>query len=232
MMGKFCNSFINSLVKFAQLKGDQFLKFSFMQVLFSDTQLKILKECKIANAEDNYQWFTRNVIWPGVIIFIPVFIQLIFPTNVTDFKTLIFNGSISLVGINILFGMSTYLIKVNRLPRVDSAITNDQAYDANDEKIDGKLNQDVLHLRSRLDDYKNILVFIGGVFYLIQALFGKYRSDSMFYVFTVCTLLVLIFSIQIGRYMFIIKDDFFEKTFYGEMNEPVLEARSRWAQKY
>ena len=32
--------------------------------------------------------------------------------------------------------------------------------------------------------------------------------------------------------MFIIKDDFFEKTFYGEVNESVMDARTRWAQKY
>jgi hypothetical protein len=32
--------------------------------------------------------------------------------------------------------------------------------------------------------------------------------------------------------MFIIKDDFFEKTFYGEVNDTVMQARDRWARKY
>ena len=46
------------------------------------------------------------------------------------------------------------------------------------------------------------------------------------------TILILLMSVKIGRYMFIIKDDFFEKTFYGELNEPVIKARRRWAEKY
>ena len=203
-----------------------------MKVLFSEAQRKILKECRIANSEDNFQWFTKNIIMPVVIISIPLFIQLIFSTDVKEFKSLIFNGSISLIGINILFGMSTYLIKVNRVEKNKNSESKSHQENFGDEVMNDKLNQDVIHLRGRLDDYKNILVFIGGVFYVIQALYGKYNSDYLFYTFMVCTILVLILSIMIGRYMFIIKDDFFEKTFYGELNEPVNQARIRWAQKF
>ena len=128
------------------------------RVLFSETQRKLLKECKIANSEDNFQWFTKNVIFPVIIICIPLFLQLVFPTDVTDFKKLIFNGSISLIGINILFGMSTYLIKVNRIEKNKSSDPQTIHEDSNNEKLNGKLNQDVVNLRGRLDDYKNILV--------------------------------------------------------------------------
>jgi hypothetical protein len=203
-----------------------------LKIFFSEAQINILKECKVANAEDNFQWFTKNVVLPVIIILIPLFIQLIFPTDVEDFSTLIFNGSISLIGINILFGMSTYLIKVNRTEKSKQPGTLDGQENFGDEKVNDKLNQDVVHLRGRLDDYKNILVFIGGVFYVIQALYGKYNTDALFYTFLSCSVLVLTFSIFIGRYMFIIKDDFFEKTFYGELNESVIQARTRWAQKY
>lgn len=205
---------------------------SISRLLFSDTQRKILKECKIANSEDNYQWFIRNLGFPIVIITLPLFLHLVFPTDVKDYKTLIFNGSISLIGINILFGMSTYLIKVNRLEKEGIKDLQDQQENFPGEKVKDKLNQDVISLRERLDNYKNILVFIGGVFYVVQALYGKYNSDILFYVFLFSTILVLFLSIQIGRYMFIIKDDFFEKTFYGEVNDTVMQARDRWARKY
>lgn len=202
-----------------------------MRILFSDNQRSILKECKQANSEDNHQWFTKNVALPLGIILFPLFIQIIFPTDVKDFKTIIFNGSISLIGINILFGMSAYLIKVSRIEKnkVKDAQSQQDDYI---EKGNSKLNQDVIHLRSRLDDYKNILVFIGGSFYVIQALYGKYNSELMFYIFLACTIFVLFLSIKIGKYMFIIKDDFFERTFYSEMNDPIGEARNRWSKKY
>lgn len=209
------------------------LKLPKMQkIFFSENQINILKECKVANAEDNFQWATKNVVLPVIIIVIPLFIQLFFPTDVKDFKTLIFNGSISLIGINILFGMSTYLIKVNRTEKSKPKGTQDGQGNVSDEKENDKLSQDVVNLRGRLDDYKNILVFVGGIFYVIQALYGNYNSNTLFYTFLGFTVLVLIFSILIGRYMFIIKDDFFDKTFYGDLNESVIQARTRWAKKY
>lgn len=199
------------------------------KLFFSQDQRSILKECRLANLEDNYQWYFKNVVIPITIILIPLFIQLIFPTENKDYRTLIFNGSISLIGINILFGMSTYLIKVNRQ---EKNAKKDADESNEDEKMNDKLNQDVFDLRSRLDDYKNVLVLIGATFYVIQALYGNYNSELLFYIFLASTVLVLIFSIAVGKKMFIIKDDFFEKTFYGELNEPVIKARNRWHNKF
>jgi hypothetical protein len=196
------------------------------EFFFSKDQIKILSECRLANSEDNYQWMTKNVVIPIVIVLMPLIIQAFFSTQVTDYKTLIFNGSISLLGVNILFGMSTYLIKVNRIEKREKGEIDNLNTD--EEK---KLNQDVIDLRSRLDDYKNILVVVGSVFYIVQALW-KYNSNIHFYIFLLFTVLILTLSVIIGRYMFIIKDDFFEKTFYGELNEPVIQARARWAEKY
>lgn len=204
-----------------------------MRILFSQTQLTILKECKITNSEDNFQWFTKNVVLPLVIILMPLLFHFIVPSEIKNFRELIFNGSISLIGINILFGMSTYLIKVNRTnhsPNTSSEIQK-QENNSDDRRFE-RLNQDVINLRERLDNYKNILVFIGGAFYVIQVGYSITNYSFAFYTFIALLAIVLLLSIKIGRYMFIIKDDFFERTYYGEINEPVIQARDGWEQKY
>ncbi|WP_111672688.1 hypothetical protein [Algoriphagus litoralis] len=198
----------------------------FQKWFFSQEQSKILQECRIENKEDNFQWFTKNVIMPLVIVFFPALIYFIFSTDVKDVNTIIFNGSISLIGINVLFGMSTYLIKVqrNRKENIDESSRN--------KEVEDKLNQEVINLRGRLDDYKNILVFLGAGIYCFQALIFDYNSPLLFYFFLLLTLIVFLLSIYVGRNMFIIKDDFFERTYYKEVNSPVIETRKRWESKY
>lgn len=199
------------------------------KLFFSDTQELILRECILANKEEYSQWVLKNVILPLTIIFIPVFIFLVFKTDIIDIESLIFNGSLSLLGVNILFGMSSYLIKVQKgKPQNAANITENSRTDFDE----AKLNQDILHLRERLNNYKNILVVIGATFYILPKLFHSYTSGWGLFFFALFTTLVLLASVIVGRLMFIIKDDLFEKTYYGELNKPVVEARDRWSQKY
>ncbi len=196
---------------------------------FNDTQRLILQECRLANKEEYSQWLSKNVVLPMIIIFLPVMIFLVFDTDVTDVKSLIFNGSISLLGVNILFGMSSYLIKVQkRKLNAGAGVEHGQSQ----EFDEGKLNEDVFYLRERLNIYKNILVVTGAAFYIVQKLFHTYKTDLGFYIFAVLTLVILTASINIGRLVFIIKDDFFEKTYFSELSKPVKDNRNRWTQKY
>lgn len=199
-------------------------------LFFSDVQKMILKECKLSNNEQYSLWIWRNALWPICIILIPLLIALVFKTSICDFKSLIFNGSLSLLGINILFGMSSYLIPLQKMKnKKTSQIKQDEEY----QEIDNiKLNSDVYHLRERLDTFKNILVAIGAIFYIIAKVFNSYNSDLWLYIFNLLTIIVLIISITIGRYIFVIKDDFFENTYYSIVNNPVIENRNRWDSKY
>lgn len=198
------------------------MKNFFKRILFSDDQITILKECKISNLEEYKQWLTKNIIFPLVIVALPILVQLFYPQKHINIFNLIFNGSIPLLGINILFGMSTYLIKVTKRKK-------DQK--ESEDNYDEKLNQNVFHLRSKLDDYKNILVIIGTVFYFVQVFFGN-PSLTVNFVFIGVTVLFLLAATIIGRYIFIIKDDFFEKTFFGDVNDNVAETKKRWATKF
>lgn len=196
----------------------------FKKLFFTENQKALLKECQIANSEEYSQWIIKNVVLPICIIFLPLLIFIIFKTDVKDFQSLILNGSISLLGVNILFGMSSYLIKFQK----KKSQGNENAEHFDEEK----LNQDMYYLREKLNIYKNILVVIGAAFYIVQKLFHSYNSDVGFYIFSVLTIIILLLSIMIGRFIFIIKDDFFEKTFYGALNKPVLDTRQRWTEKY
>ena len=190
--------------------------------LFSESQRRILKDCVTANKEEYLQWMVINVTIPFILILLPVLFYFLIKNDVQDFKSLIFNGSFSIMGITILFGMSSYLIKFNRNLKKD----NDHNEDSDTEEE--QLNEDMVSLRKRLDNYKNLLVILGSVFYLIQALFTSYSSIYTFYFFIFLTIVILASSVYIGRLMFVIKDEFFEKTYYSQVNKPIAENRDRW----
>lgn len=198
-------------------------------LFFTDTQKVLLKECKLANMEEYKQWVIKNVVLPLTIILIPLIIFLIFKTDVNDFRSLILNGSLSLLGVNILFGMSSYLI---RLQKKKSKSTNGDTNNNKDGISEDKLYEDMYHLRERLNNYKNILVVVGAVFYIVQKMFHTYTSDFGLYFFSFLTIVILVLSVYIGRLIFILKDDFVERTFYNDLNKPVLEAKERWQEKY
>lgn len=192
--------------------------------IFTDRQRRILKDCRNTNQEEDFQWRILNILIPFVVIFLPIIAGLFFKIDNFDFFSKIFNGSVSLLGINILLTMSSFLINVTKSHKIKK--------EDHDEGEDDKLDQDVLYLRGRLDLYRNILLIIGIVCYISPIIFSEYVSEISFYVFTGFSFFVLILSVLIGNYMFIIKDDFFKRTFYSEISETVISARNNFDKKF
>lgn len=194
--------------------------------LFSESQQRILRDCINANKEEYTQWMVTNVIIPSILISVPVLLYYLIKSDVSDSRALIFNGSLSIMGITILYGMSSYLIKLNKPAKTNSSNEEDPDFD------DYQLNEDMVSLRTRLGNYKNLLVILGSICYIIQALFTHYNSNCAFYLFIILTFLILIGSIYVGRLMFVIKDDFFDRTYYNQVNKPITETRQRWDAKF
>ncbi|WP_304902194.1 hypothetical protein [Algoriphagus sp.] len=192
--------------------------------IFTDRQWRILKDCRNTNQEEEFQWRILNILIPFVVILLPSIAGAFFKIENFDFFSKIFNGSVSLLGINILLTMSSFLINVTK--------SHKNKKEDQDEGEDDKLDQDVLYLRGRLDLYRNILLIIGIVCYISPIIFSEYVSDTSFYVFTVFSFFVLVLSVLIGNYMFIIKDDFFKRTFYSEISETVISARNNFDKKF
>ncbi|MFD2586060.1 hypothetical protein ACFSQJ_03915 [Croceitalea marina] len=195
-------------------------------LIFTAEQKRIISDCKVANNEEHSQWFLNNVLFPLIVIGFPLMMYFFIPSKIKNWETLVFNGSISLLGINILFSMSSYLIKFQK---IGSTV---KSKDEEDKQEKDKISVRMYHLRSRLDIYKNVLILTGGILYFTQVFFIMPDNNWSYYFFVVITVIILIVSIYIGRYMFIIRDDFFQKTFYKELKGPIVDNKNRWQEKY
>ncbi len=191
----------------------------FFQLFFSKTQWKIYNDCKTVNIEEFKQWIILNVIRPIIIILIPLFVIYLIPNIPANYKSVLFKGSLTLIGLNTLFGMSSYLVKYKSLTPKNGKKNNPSLID---------LDINMLYLRDRLSLYCNTLVYIGACFYMIQVLFMDFSSPLAYYIFIGLVSLVLYASIYIARFMFIIRDEFLEKALNEVISNGVESMTKHW----
>lgn len=163
----------------------------------TDDQKDIIKRCKQMNESEYDKWYLQNVFFPLIVYSGTVILATLYfdKKNILD---LIMNGSISLIGINILFGMSSYLIKFDRSKnQIDSARVN---------------------LREKLGSISTILIVLGSILYAVQNLI-VFELNLKFGAMIVFASVILIFSIKTGIKLFMIRDDFYQKAFDEEMRE-------------
>lgn len=191
----------------------------FFLLFFSKAQRKIYTDCKTVNKEEFKQWVILNFVRPIIIILIPLLVIYLIPNIPLNFKGVLFKGSLTLIGLNTLFGMSSYLVKYkHRGPGNDKTSNSNQNF----------LDINMLYLRDRLSLYSNTLVFVGACFYMIQVLFVDFRTPTAYLIFLGLVLIVLYASVFIARFMFIIRDEFLEKAFNEVISRNVVSHTEKW----
>ena len=194
------------------------LKQKFFLIFFNKAQRKIYYDCKAVNKEEFRQWVILNVIRPLIIITIPLILIYLIPNISITYKSVLFKGSLTLIGLNTLFGMSSYLVKYK------FKVPNSAPIDQYQNMIDTNM----LYLRDRLSLYSNTLVFIGACFYMIQVLFIDFKTPLAFIIFITLIILVLFASVFIARFMFIIRDEFLEKAINEVISKNVESLSENW----
>ncbi len=170
------------------------MKEIFGYLTFTDDQKKIITDCREKNSYEYQKWFYKNLIIPVSLIVITA--GVIFFYRGYSYKELIealFNGSISLLGINILFSMSSYVIRRKNVS-------------------DAQLNKNVVNLSDQLNNYQNPLVIVGAILYLFQVLKLPENGITTF-ILIFLIIVIFIFSVKVGALLFIIRDDFFMNTY-------------------
>lgn len=170
-------------------------------ILFKKNQNQIFEKQFEDFSEDLKIWNITNLIIPCLIIFIPTFLYSFLPEGKNTFNNLILNGSFSLLGINILFTTSIFLINSIRLKDV-------------------KFEQEIIQIRLRLIIYLASLLILGTVIYILQII---QNIDSKERTITILAGLAITFyfSIGIGKRVFCIKDELIGKTISEEINKNV-----------
>jgi hypothetical protein len=165
----------------------------FGHLKYSTSQKKIISDCIESNKEEYEKWFFNNLLYPILVILISL---LLVGLITNDFECVVdyaLNGSLSLIGINVLFAMSSYLFRVKNFEK-------------------DVLKSDVLNLSSKFSDWKVVLIVLGTILYVLPIL---YPSNSTYFRISlfIFAILILVLSITISSKMFMIRDDFYQKTY-------------------
>jgi len=175
-------------------------------ILFNKSQNEIFKKQFEDFNEDLKVWHITNLVIPCAIILIPTFLYSFLPEGKNTFNNLILNGSFSLLGINILFTTTIFLINSIRLK-------------------DAKFEKEIISIRVRLIIYLASLLILGSVIYILQII---YNIDSREKTITIIAGLIITFyfSIGIGKRVFCIKDELIGKTITEDINDTVKALKS------
>lgn len=174
-------------------------------ILFRKDQNELFKKQLEDNPEEAKIWSIINVIVPGFIILIPALLFSFLPEERISFQNLILNGSFSLLGISTLFSMSIFLVNSIRLKDI-------------------KIEKQIYQLRIRLLIYLCVLIFVGTILYILQIAFVVSSSERIATV-TFGFVVVLIYSVGIGKRIYLIKDELVGKSYNDDIRESVKDLK-------
>jgi hypothetical protein len=177
-----------------------------VKLLFNKDQNSIFIKLNEDNSEEIRIWRIINVIVPCIIILIPSGLFSFLPPDKLTFQDLILNGSFSLLGINILFSMSIFLINSIKIK-------------------DKKIEDQMISLRIRLIIYLCILLIFGTLIYVLQIAFNIVDLEQKTFL-TIGFLMVLYFSTGIGKRIYLIKDELVGKSLGEGINDKVNELKN------
>lgn len=173
---------------------------------FKKHQNELFKKQLEDNPEEITVWNIINVLVPCLIIFIPACLFSFLPKERITFQHLILNGSFSLLGITVLFSMSIFLINSLRLKDV-------------------KIERQIYELRIRLLIYLCVLIFLGTIIYILQIAF-EIDSWERIITVTIGFILILFYSLGVGKRIYLIKDELVGRSYNDEIKESVQQLRN------
>lgn len=176
-----------------------------MKILFSSDQNEFFETQQDLCKEEIKIWYIFNVTIPVIIILIPSLLLSFLPVDRVSFQNLVLNGSFSLLGINVLFGMSTFLVNSFRLK-------------------DQKLEKQIIEIKKRLIIYLCTLLLLGSIIYLLQIAFHIDSSGKYVTVSAGC-FMMLFLSVAIGKRIYLLKDELVGKSFNEEVNDAVNDLK-------
>ena len=176
-------------------------------VLFTKEQNELFnKQLQDFKAEVSL-WTWLNVITPVIIILLPLIFFSFLPASKVEVQNLLLNGSFSLLGINVLFGMSTLLINTIKMK-------------------DQKFEKQIIDLRKRLMLYLVVLLILGTLIYWSQLSFEiGLKTIGRLVTISLAIFLTLILSIGVGRRIYLIKDELIGKSYSEDVSETVRDLK-------
>ncbi len=188
------------------------MKAFFSTYRYSQRQKEIISTCREDNEDAYGGWSNHNAIYPILIIIASAVAYVIASTltdNIVKWESIILNGGISLVGINILSAANAYQLN------------------SKSSKKNPEYKGEHMSLFSKLKQRSSTFIVLGTIAYALQIMFYDFgfSFDKYPYIcigFFCLAILILWYSIKIGGDCFIIQDEFYKRV-EGQFSNAVSE---------
>lgn len=189
--------------------------FFFKQILsFTDLELFLLKTSRVANRNKLKGWYKRNLLIPVLLVFTPYLIGLALPEINISFKEVMFNGGLTVVGVSVLFTMSSYLVRTKISFEEDASVSSKKT----------PIFEALSSLRDKMLNNTNFIVIASSIVYVYQVIYSSSKSiiedtnanTTSFvwtdYVLLIVVVLLLFASTYFGKLNFELSDEFINES--------------------
>lgn len=166
--------------------------------VIKDSERDLLKEVAEANKDENNLWKIPNLLIPFGAIVLAFLCLIAFSEKRTEtlvYFNLVLNGSLPLIAINQISGIGLHVFK----------------FDRNKEK---KLNiNDTIVLRTKLWYYSLGILILGVLLFAVQVINTPFIEYTAVITLMIISSLLVYASSSISRKIFLLQEDFLDKTF-------------------
>lgn len=177
-----------------------------------------LKNIEQVNVDDLYYWKMPNIVLPFIVILISLVCFLLFkPGDKFSWVALInllFNGSLPMVALNRIGGVSSNLFK----------------FDKSKERF---LNGDTTLLRSKLDDFSKYLLISVCILYIYQVIYNPFVDWSawMLLQFAVSSIFIYL-SLKFSKYAYLLQERLIDRTIGDDIRDEAKKTKKNLKSKY
>lgn len=181
--------------------------------LIKDSEKEFLEEIEEYNKDHNSLWKIPNLLVPILTIVLAMVCLLAFSDKrwgYLNYFNLIINGSLPLIAINQISAIGIFIFK----------------FDKSQEK---KLGTDTFMLRTKLLSYSLLILVVGILLFAFQVITNPFDNLFLLLIMLLVSSLLVWFSSYVSRRIFLLQEDFIERTFDSDMrNEAKAKHGTNW----
>lgn len=171
--------------------------------IISNSENELLKAIEEHHKDDNTLWKLPNLIIPISTILLALVCHLFFSANrynIINYFNLIINGSLPLIAINQVSSIGVHIFKYNK-------------------SQEDHFGQNTFMLRTKLFWFSISVLVVGVILFAFQVITNPFSNWGLLFLMLVLSGILIWFSSYISRRIFLLQDNFIEKTFDNSIRE-------------
>lgn len=188
----------------------------FKLAVISDSEKELLTSIEQENKDENKLWKVPNLIVPIATILLALICFISFSDDrfkVINYLNLIINGSLPLIAINQISATGIHIFK----------------YDKVQEQ---RFGNDTFMLRTKLFWYSLGVLVLGVILFAVQVINNPFSSWLALIILSTLSVILIITSSYTTRRLYLLQEEFLEKTFDKDMKEGAKKNKTHLKQKY